>query len=270
MCRVGHGVDATASLRQHGLADPALLASGTACPGGAARQPLLTSFGTWGQRHQQALQQPHNRRLTPCSMRMAATASQTVPEQQQQQHPRAAEHACVDVITAVWRAGLAGAATDHSSICFSVDLTTGALSPGVTANHWYRLGLQGLGRVDAAAGCVWQSHPDTDKQVAGELARCSWMAAWLLASSATRPCQRPVQPAGNTYCIMHRGLYICTAVANAAALSSTLLYCPQGCRTSRSTASGLLADVAMHTDQADRLHKMRCCSPRRLRDSWHG
>ncbi|KAF6251978.1 hypothetical protein COO60DRAFT_1628722 [Scenedesmus sp. NREL 46B-D3] len=54
-----------------------------------------------------------------------------------------------------------------SSTCFGVDLHTGKLSPGVTANHWYRLGLQGLGRVDAAAAHKWQSHPDTGKQVAG-------------------------------------------------------------------------------------------------------
>jgi hypothetical protein len=87
------------------------------------------------------------------------------------QHPEeasAAEHAYVDVVTAVWRAGLAGAPTDHSSICFNVDLHTGALSLGVTANHWYRLGLAGLGRVHAAAGREWQRHPDTGKQVAGE------------------------------------------------------------------------------------------------------
>jgi hypothetical protein len=174
------------------MADPALLPSGAGSSGGGALQPLLPSFGVWGQRHQQHHhhQQQQNSLLAPSSKERAEAAGLPVPEQQQEaveqllasptaavpgdsmqqpQQPSAAEHACVDVVTAVWRAGLAGATTDHSSICFNVDLHSGALSPGVTANHWYRLGLQGVGSVDAAAGRVWQSHPDTGKQVAGEL-----------------------------------------------------------------------------------------------------
>ncbi|WIA09938.1 hypothetical protein OEZ85_010151 [Tetradesmus obliquus] len=160
----GRGVS---SAKQHGMADPA----------------LPPSFGVWGQRHQQQQQ-------APCSQQPAAAVGQAVLGQQQevgaslpadvsgnasaassmqrpQQQAPAVEQACVEVVTAVWRAGLAGKCTDHSSICFGVDVATGALSPGVTANHWYRLGLAGAGRVDAAAARVWQSHPDTGKQVAG-------------------------------------------------------------------------------------------------------
>ncbi|WIA30006.1 hypothetical protein OEZ86_000103 [Tetradesmus obliquus] len=107
---------------------------------GMADPALPPSFGVWGQRHQQQQQ-------APCSQQPAAAVGQAV----------------------LWAAagGLAGKCTDHSSICFGVDVATGALSPGVTANHWYRLGLAGAGRVDAAAARVWQSHPDTGKQVAG-------------------------------------------------------------------------------------------------------
>jgi hypothetical protein len=190
-------------------------------------RPLLPSFGGWGQRRQQQLQQQqrvqeqHNRSLAQRSKQVAATAGQAVPGQQQgagetkqllpasspaavpgisiqhSEQAAAAEHAYVDVVTAVWRAGLAGASTDHSSICFNIDLATGALSPGVTANHWYRLGLAGLGRVHATAGRAWQRHPDTGKQVAGERIRAGscrdWQGCWQntacsTPASAPSPC----------------------------------------------------------------------------------
>jgi hypothetical protein len=192
VCRAGQFVDAVSGLRQQGLADPALPASEASSSSEAAAQPLLPSFGVWAQQQQQ---QQENRPLASSGKQRPAAASQGVPAQQQegaeqppatssamvsndtaagfttqdQQQAPTSEQGYVDVVTAVWRAGLAGASTDHSSICFNVDLGTGALSPGVTANHWYRLGLQGLGRLDAAAARVWQSHPDTGKQVAGEL-----------------------------------------------------------------------------------------------------
>jgi hypothetical protein len=74
----------------------------------------------------------------------------------------------VRVVTAVWRAGLAGKDTDHSSICFPMDAATGVLSRGVSANHWYRLGLPWLGRIDGStAGQTWQQHPDSGVTVAG-------------------------------------------------------------------------------------------------------
>jgi hypothetical protein len=74
----------------------------------------------------------------------------------------------VQVVTAVWRAGLAGKDTDHSSICFPMDADTGVLSRGVSANHWYKLGLRWLGRIDGStAGQTWQQHPDSGVTVAG-------------------------------------------------------------------------------------------------------
>ena len=41
---------------------------------------------------------------------------------------------------AVLRLGRAGAATDHSSILFDVDLTTGVIRDGYTNAHWYQIG----------------------------------------------------------------------------------------------------------------------------------
>jgi hypothetical protein len=75
----------------------------------------------------------------------------------------------VQVVTAVWRAGLAGKDTDHSSICFPLDPLTGLLSWGVSANHWYKLGWKWLGRLDTStAGRSWVQHPDSLVDVAGE------------------------------------------------------------------------------------------------------
>lgn len=79
----------------------------------------------------------------------------------------------VQVVTAVWRAGLAGKDTDHSSICFPVDPQTGLLSRGVSSNHWYKLGLKWLGRLDwSTAGRSWVDHPDSHVTVAGAFVEC--------------------------------------------------------------------------------------------------
>eukprot|EP00879_Flechtneria_rotunda_P009184 GHRR01009616.1.p1 GENE.GHRR01009616.1~~GHRR01009616.1.p1 ORF type:complete len:141 (-),score=60.57 GHRR01009616.1:2054-2476(-) len=102
----------------------------------------------------------------------------TIPEQQEQLQQTAASTedggsayaGRVGVVTAVWRAGRAGASTDHSSICYNIDADTSELSEGVTANHWYVLGLKGLGIVDPAAQEVWHVHPDSRRQITGESA----------------------------------------------------------------------------------------------------
>eukprot|EP00878_Enallax_costatus_P004552 GHUV01004793.1.p1 GENE.GHUV01004793.1~~GHUV01004793.1.p1 ORF type:complete len:259 (+),score=81.43 GHUV01004793.1:1582-2358(+) len=75
---------------------------------------------------------------------------------------------CVQVVTAVWRAGLAGADTDHSCVCFAVDTSTGQLGPGVTANHWYRVGIRGLGAVSSLDMRQQLVHPQSGRQVTGE------------------------------------------------------------------------------------------------------
>jgi len=77
----------------------------------------------------------------------------------------------VTALSCVFRAGREGAATDHDSILFDVDVETGMIKGGTTNAHWYRLGLH-----EALPGrCPWRSsdttrhktHPDGDIPVSG-------------------------------------------------------------------------------------------------------
>tara|TARA_B110001452_G_scaffold67565_1_gene54412 strand:+ start:118 stop:1491 length:1374 start_codon:yes stop_codon:yes gene_type:complete len=75
----------------------------------------------------------------------------------------------ISVLSACWRAGRAGAVTDHSSILFDVDLETGQLKRGTSNAHWYQRGLW------KALQCPWRSpghtesvHPDTGVRIEGE------------------------------------------------------------------------------------------------------
>ena len=77
----------------------------------------------------------------------------------------------IEVLTCVFRAGLAGADTDHASVCFPVD-DGGELGPGLTAAHWYRTGLRGALRVAGGADEVFEAHPQSGFLVAGARARC--------------------------------------------------------------------------------------------------
>jgi len=69
-------------------------------------------------------------------------------------------------LSCVFRAGRAGAATDHSSVLFDVDLKTGVMGKATTNAHWYKLGVQGL-------SSAWTSekdtthHPDCDVKITG-------------------------------------------------------------------------------------------------------
>mmetsp|Transcript_18952 Transcript_18952/g.41287 ORF Transcript_18952/g.41287 Transcript_18952/m.41287 type:complete len:475 (+) Transcript_18952:389-1813(+) len=78
-------------------------------------------------------------------------------------------------LSCVFRAGREGADTDHSSILFDVDTTTGLLRGGTTNAHWYKLGpwqmiLPGIG-----IGCPWRSthgythHPDGNIPITGKV-----------------------------------------------------------------------------------------------------
>lgn len=75
----------------------------------------------------------------------------------------------ITALSCVFRAGRQGAATDHDSILFDVDVKTGLIRGGTTNAHWYRLGL-----LEALPGrCPWrshhgyQTHPDGDIAVSG-------------------------------------------------------------------------------------------------------
>ncbi len=77
------------------------------------------------------------------------------------------------VLTAVLRAGRAGASTDHNCICFPVDARTGELHAGKSNQHWYKLGMRNCLRVGETFGKTWNKHPDAaaaSDGVAGERA----------------------------------------------------------------------------------------------------
>jgi hypothetical protein len=61
----------------------------------------------------------------------------------------------VEALSCVFRAGRAGADTDHSSILFDVDVERGILKRGTTNDHWYNLGPR------KAMACPWLSGHDS-------------------------------------------------------------------------------------------------------------
>ena len=76
----------------------------------------------------------------------------------------------VEAIACVFRAGRAGAATDHDSILFDVDVRTGVIGRGTTNMQWYQLGLRHaapFGRVRWAPPPDTLDHPDTGRRVTG-------------------------------------------------------------------------------------------------------
>lgn len=71
-------------------------------------------------------------------------------------------------LSCVFRAGRAGAATDHVCILFNVDRETGKVTHGTTNQHWYQLGAA------KALACPWgvythdiNQHPDSNQAVVG-------------------------------------------------------------------------------------------------------
>jgi len=84
------------------------------------------------------------------------------------QSPQHGAKAQVECLSCVFRAGRAGAMTDHESILFDVDTTTGTIKKGTTNAHWYELGLH------KTLSTPWTSthhvthHPDTGNMVTGE------------------------------------------------------------------------------------------------------
>lgn len=72
----------------------------------------------------------------------------------------------VDVLGTVFRAGRAGAATDHSSVLFDVDRRTGTIIKGTTNDHWYR--LWGATLRNKRCSSAYQAHPDTGTMLVGQ------------------------------------------------------------------------------------------------------
>jgi len=69
----------------------------------------------------------------------------------------------ISALSCVFRAGRKNAATDHDSILFDIDVSTGLICGGTTNAHWYQLGWKN------AIWCKWRSfhgeykeHPDVE------------------------------------------------------------------------------------------------------------
>ena len=71
----------------------------------------------------------------------------------------------VQALSCVFRAGMGGAETDHSSILFNVDLATGVVGGGTTNAHWYKLWKFGGSKLNSTH--EFSSHPDSGAQVSG-------------------------------------------------------------------------------------------------------
>lgn len=73
----------------------------------------------------------------------------------------------IKAFSCVFRAGRAGAATDHDAILFDVDLKSGLIQEGSINKEWYKLGVDNVnpyGRPDIS---VFTEHPDCGKKVTG-------------------------------------------------------------------------------------------------------
>ncbi|CAM9771393.1 unnamed protein product [Chrysoparadoxa australica] len=74
----------------------------------------------------------------------------------------------IDALSCVFRAGMEGASTDHSSILFDVDVRTGDIKEGTTNAHWYNLGLGNGFKTNWLSSHDITSHPDTGNPVTGK------------------------------------------------------------------------------------------------------
>lgn len=72
----------------------------------------------------------------------------------------------ITALSCVWRAGRAGAATDHDSILFDVDMASGEIKGGTSNAHWYRLWQKALQTSWLSSHGV-EKHPDTGLQISG-------------------------------------------------------------------------------------------------------
>lgn len=78
-----------------------------------------------------------------------------------------ARKAKVESLSCVFRAGRAGASTDHSSILFDTDMNTGRIGNGTTNSHWYQLGLHDA-LLQYAKAPSFTHHPDSEVKMSGK------------------------------------------------------------------------------------------------------
>jgi hypothetical protein len=76
-------------------------------------------------------------------------------------------------LCSVFRAGRAGAATDHQSILYDVDHTTSKIRSGAVNAHWYKLGLRHFNLFNTTAdqnshaSTTFDVHPDSGVSMVG-------------------------------------------------------------------------------------------------------
>lgn len=74
----------------------------------------------------------------------------------------------IRALSCVWRAGISGASTDHTSILFDVvDHDTGTFGRGTTNRHWYQRGLSKILTTPWLSKHNYTHHPDSGKPVTG-------------------------------------------------------------------------------------------------------
>lgn len=73
----------------------------------------------------------------------------------------------VVALSCAFRAGRAGAITDHSSILFDVNVKTGEVRRGTTSAHWYQLGLDKILTTPWTSEHDQTHHPDCGASIAG-------------------------------------------------------------------------------------------------------
>lgn len=103
---------------------------------------------------------PRGGAASSSSSTTSSASSSTAPKRGVFKKDLARASEFVTARSAVLRLGRAGAATDHSSILFDVDMATGVIKEGATNAHWYHLGAS------AVRSCPWlpqktyRKHPD--------------------------------------------------------------------------------------------------------------
>jgi hypothetical protein len=73
----------------------------------------------------------------------------------------------INALSCVFRAGRAGAATDHDAILFDVDLQSGLIKEGSINKEWYKLGVEHMNPCSRPDVAVYNEHPDCGKMVTG-------------------------------------------------------------------------------------------------------
>ena len=73
----------------------------------------------------------------------------------------------IQALSCVFRAGRKGAATDHVSVLYDVDMSTGVIGEGTTNMHWYQIGIDKIFTTPWTNNSVMTKHPDTGREVTG-------------------------------------------------------------------------------------------------------